>query len=317
MKKVVIAGGSGFVGRAVVDVFAEAGYDVVVLSRSGKPGGGSRVVKWDGKGPGNWYDEVNGADVVVNLCGESVLKPWTPANMASIRESRIGPTCLIGAAIAASSQPAKAWLNVSAVGWYGNTGVREISEASPAANDFLARLCQDWEAEVDKADTPQTRKVKVRIGVAMGYDGDFFKQLSRLTKMFLGGPLGKGQQYVPWIHVQDVARMFLWAAEGEANGPLNATSPHPVTNATLMAAFRSAYSRPPAPPVPEALVLQVCKFMKWDPNLLLGGTRAIPAIALARGFEFDFPDLESAMRDLVDEVPDAWKPPMADAPVAH
>lgn len=308
MKKVVIAGGSGFIGRAVVNVFSEAGYEAVVLSRTAGSGGVARKVQWDAKGPGDWYNEINGADAVINLCGESLICKWTPANRAKLRESRIGPTCLLGAAIAASSEPAKVWINTSAVGWYGDTGVREVSEASPAADDFLGQLCQDWETEMDKIVTPSTRKVKMRIGVALGYDGDFFKQMSRLTKMFLGGPLGTGQQYMPWIHVEDLARMFLWAAESDVNGPLNATAPKPLTNTALMSAFRKAYGRPPAPPVPEFAVEKVCSFMNWDCRMLLGGTRAVPSIALAKGFKFEFEDIDLALADLVDDVPKAWRP---------
>lgn len=307
MKKVVIAGGSGFVGRTVTEVFSDAGYEVVVLSRKGGSHGNARTVLWDAKGPGDWYNEVNGATVVINLCGESVLRKWTDHNKAKLRESRIGPTCILGAAIAASEEPAKVWINTSAVGWYGNTGVREISEASPAAEDFLGTLCRDWEAEMDKADTPRTRKVKVRIGVALGYDGDFFKLVTKVTKMFVGGALGHGQQYVPWIHVSDLAKMYLWAAESDASGAINGTAPTPVTNSALMAAFRTAYGRPPVPALPEAVVRTMCSVMGWEPEMLLGGTRAVPSIALAKGFKFEFETLNEALADLIDDVPKAWR----------
>ncbi|MBS1723028.1 MAG: TIGR01777 family oxidoreductase [Armatimonadetes bacterium] len=313
MGRVVIAGGTGFLGRAAVSEFKEAGYDVVVLSRSGKVVDGAEVVRWDPNGAGDWYSTLEGAHAVVNLCGESLLQRWTPKALKAIRESRLGTTAVIGAAVGACKEPPKVWVNMSAVGFYGNTGQREVSEASPSANDFLGKLCQEWEDEVDKAVTPATRKVKVRGGLILGQGGQPYETLCKVTKMFLGGPLGSGAQYMPWIHVRDFARLLLWAVQGDVRGAVNATAPKPVTNAVFMDAMRAAIGRPPAPPAPAFAVESVCKAMGWDPNMLLGGTRAVPAIPLANGFEFEFGDLHEALRDIVDDVPHAWRTQPASA----
>lgn len=307
MKKVVIAGGSGFIGHALVAAFNAKGYEVAVLSRGDKAIEGARRISWDGKTLGAWQEELNGAHAVVNLCGESIMQRWTPASFAKIRESRIKPTELIGEAIANATTPPQVWINASATGYYGDTGTREISEASPAGKDTLGKLCQEWEAAVDKARTPSTVKTKVRIGIVMGKQSEAFKQLSRLTNLLLGGNLGTGSQYFSWIHVQDLVNLIVWAAENPTNGAVNACSPEPVTNSDLMAAFRKHYGVPIALPAPEFAVKAITGALGWDPQMLLGGTRAVPAIAEARGFEFRFPTIEAALTDLIDDVPASWK----------
>lgn len=307
MKKVVIAGGSGFIGRALISAFTASGYEVVVLSRSDKAVEGARRVSWDGKTLGAWQEELNGAHAVVNLCGESIMQRWTNASLAKIRESRIKPTELIGEAIANCATPPQVWVNASATGYYGDTGTREISEASPAGKDTLAQICRDWESAVDKARTSTTVRTKVRIGIVMGKDSEAFKQLSRLTNMLLGGNLGTGSQYFSWIHVQDLANLIVWAAENPTNGAINACAPEPVTNSDLMASFRKHYGVPFALPAPEFAVRAATKALGWDPQILLGGTRAVPAIAESRGYEFQFPTIEAALTNLIDDVPASWK----------
>jgi uncharacterized protein (TIGR01777 family) len=202
-------------------------------------------------------------------------------------------------------------LNTSAVGWYGDTGGREVSEAAAAASDFLGQLCQDWEAAVDRSSTPRTKRCKLRVGVVLGLKGDVFGLLTRLTRMMLGGTVGTGRQVMPWIHIRDLARLFVWATEVEAEGVLNATAPNPVANEVFMAALRKRYGMLPSPPVPVFVIETVCKVMGWDPNMLLGSVRAVPAIATARGFTFDFPTIDEALDDLVDDTPKAWTSPDA------
>ncbi len=311
MARIVIAGGSGYIGQALVTEFSLEGYEVVVLSRTNRPVPGARVVAWDAASPSeSWYREIDGAEAVVNLCGERLLQRWSPAARARIRESRLGPTCLIGAAIAASTDPARTWVNASATGWYGDTGGKEVSEASPASDDYLGQLCRDWESEVDKAETPGTRRVKLRIGLVLGRDSEALKRLSLLARAFMGGPIGSGRQYMPWIHERDLARLFAWCVTSDVLGAVNATAPNPVTNAEFMRELRSAVGRPGAPGLPSGLAMAVCDAMGWEKVMMLGGTRAVPAIACGRGFEFRFPTLSEALHDLLSEVPKAWKTPM-------
>jgi len=307
MRKVVIAGGSGFIGKALVKEFGANGYEVVVLSRTGNPVEGARAVQWDGKTIGTWQEELSGAEVVVNLCGESVMQRWTPASLQRIRDSRVKTTELIGEAISRCAIPPKTWLNASAIGWYGDTGAREVSEASPAAEDRLGKMCEDWESAVGKAATPNTVKTKVRIGIVFGQGSQAFQQLTRITKMAIGGQLGAGKQYFSWIHIKDLARLFVWAANNPTEGSLNATAPEPVTNVALMSSLRKHLGMPIAPPLPVFVAKAMSRFMGWDSQMLLGGTRAVPAIALARGFEYKFSSIEGALTDLIDDVPDSWK----------
>lgn len=307
MGRVVIAGGSGYIGKALVKAFVDRGHDVVVLSRSGKSVEGARTVRWDATNPGDWYKEIDGAFAVINLCGESLAQRWTPASMERMRESRVGPTCLIGAAIANSQDPASVWVNSSATGYYGDTGMREVSEASPKGKGFLADLCRDWEAEVDKADTPKTRKVKIRTGLVLGPGSPLFDNLLRMTKLFAGGALGSGKQVMPWIHHDDLVRLYVWAVESEVTGAVNGTATKPVTNTAVMSALREAVGRPSVPNLPEFAVKAMAGAMGWDPSFLLGSCRAVPAIALGNGFSFEHTDIQEAVDDLTRSVPEAWR----------
>lgn len=308
MGKVVVAGGSGFIGRAVVAAAVEAGHEAVVLSRSGKAAPGARGAQWDGSTIGHWASEVEGSDGVVNLAGETILKRWTPAHRKAMRSSRVDTTRLIGEAVAACSSPPKAWVNASAIGWYGDSGPREVSEASAAGQDDSASLCRDWEAAVDGSATPGTRKIKVRIGLVLGNDGGALPLLAKVTKAFLGGPLGDGSDYKSWIHIKDLARMVLWAVESDVTGAINGTAPNPVTEADLMSALREALGRPPVPPAPPFVAEAMANLMGIPKEVLLSGCRAVPAIPLARGFQFEFPTIERALSDLLDDVPSAWVP---------
>ncbi len=312
MGKVVVAGGSGFIGAALVEVLQGSGHETVVLSRSGKGPRGSRAVVWDGKSVGPWAAELEGAMGVVNLAGHPVMDRWTPAVMEKIRSSRVETTRAIGEAIASCQTPPTAWVNASAVGYYGDTGAAEVSEASPAAMGFLGDVCRQWEAAVDSAVAPNTRKVKVRIGFVLGRGGGALPLLSTVTKAFLGGPLGSGRQYVPWIHVKDLARIIVWALTEDVHGAINGTAPRPVTNADLMAGLRAAFGRPPVPAAPEPLVRLMLQAQGLPADVVLGGTRAVPAIPLGLGFQFEFETLAQALADLIDDAPRAWSESVPD-----
>jgi NAD dependent epimerase/dehydratase family enzyme len=166
------------------------------------------------------------------------------------------------------------------------------------ATGFLAEVCGAWEQAVDRAETPGTRKVKLRIGFVLARDGGAFPVLVKLTKAFLGGAAGNGRQYVSWIHVDDLVRLVLWLLDGDVEGAVNATSPKPVTNNELMAALRKQMRRPWSPPVPAFVLRVFGRIVGPDADLVLGGQRVIPRVAMDKGFEFSFPELEPALRDL-------------------
>ncbi len=308
-KKLVVAGGSGFIGGALLKEAKERGYETVVLSRSDKPvKNADRVAKWDGKSQGAWTAELEDAQAVVNLSGVSLMGRQTDAYKKKIVDSRVEPTQAIAEAIAAAKNPPKAWINASAVGFYGYTGNHLVCEATGSGEDWLSEVCREWEAPVEEAELPDTRKVRIRFGMVMGKGGGAFDELLKATKFFVGGAFGSGEQYMSWIHIHDLVRMILWAAErGDIHGVLNGTAPKPVPNAEFMAAMREAVGRPPVPPLPDPGVKLIAGIKGIDPNMLLRGTRAIPLIAESKGFEWQHADLHHALDELVDNVPASWR----------
>ena len=304
--KAVIAGGSGFVGKALAKHLTDQGWDVVILSRSGKTIGSARSVQWDGKTAGAWGAELEGADAVINLSGEDVSQRWTDQVRRKVIASRVEPTKAIGEAIQAAQNPPKVWINASAVGFYGETGDRVVTEASPKGTGFLPDICEKWEKAVDEFALPETRQVKMRLGIVFGREGGPLGMLNKVARAGLAAPLGTGRQFISWVHIDDVTRMMEWAIREDVAGIVNANSPNPRSNADIMGVLRDAHGRPPLPPVPEFMVKLSSGIIGIDASTLLMSTRAKPEIALARGFVFLHPDLEETIADLVGVVPEAW-----------
>lgn len=254
---------------------------------------------WDGRRIGDWAKELAGASLVVNLSGSSINQVWTDSAKREILLSRIESTRAIGAALAECDRPPSVWINASAIGYYGDTGSFEVSEASPPGEGFLAETCAAWEAAVDEFDSP-VRRVKMRTGVVLGRGGGALEQLLRLTRLFLGGSAGSGRQFISWIHLRDLVSMFAWAAaESEIVGPVNAVSPNPVTNAVFMRELRSSVHRPWSPPAPAALLRLGARLAGTEGDLVLMSQRVFPQIAEAHDFPFAFPTLREALANLV------------------
>jgi uncharacterized protein len=309
--RIVIAGGTGFLGSPLAEVYAEEGHDVRVLSRTLPPGesrheSGTGVpgitrVGWkpDGRS-GPWASVLDGADAVINLAGESIGdKRWTPQRKALLRDSRILPTRSLTAAIAAVPTAPGVFISSSAVGYYGPSGDEKKTEDSPPGQDFLAQLCEDWEQEARKAVRTGMRLAIVRTGVVLERTGGALPQMVRPFRLFAGGPLGSGRQYMSWIHRLDWVEMVRWiVATPDATGPINATAPHPVTNREFAKTLGSALRRPalvPAPPF--ALKLALGEFA----NSILTGQRVVPARAQALGYHFRYPELDIAFRGIFGE----------------
>jgi len=309
--RIVIAGGTGFLGSPLAEVYAEEGHDVRVLSRTLPPGesrheSGTGVpgitrVGWkpDGRS-GPWASALDGADAVINLAGESIgEKRWTPQRKALLRDSRILPTRSLAAAIAAIPTPPGVFINSSAVGYYGASGDDRKTEDSPAGQDFLAQLCEDWEQESRKAVRAGMRHAIVRTGVVLERSGGALPQMVRPFRLFAGGPIGSGKQYMSWIHRLDWVEMVRWiVATRDAAGPINATAPHPVTNREFARTLGGALRRPALIPTPPfALKLALGEFA----NYILTGQRVIPARAQALGYHFRYPELDIAFRGIFGE----------------
>ena len=242
--KIVIPGGSGLLGRSLSKALLQDGHEVVILTRSLQPGvvvhesnvdlPGLTNAGWqpDGtNGVGSWARLIDGATAVVNLTGESIAaKRWSVAQKARIRDSRVLGTRSVVGAIRAASNPPSTLVNASAIGYYSNRGDEELIEDSAPGNDFMAKCCIDWEAEAHKAEGTIERLVILRTGIALDRTGGALQKMLPPFKMFVGGPLGSGQQYMSWIHYADWVDLVRWTlVTGEAIGTFKATAPEPLS----------------------------------------------------------------------------------------
>ncbi len=297
---IVIAGGSGFLGGPLVQTLTTAGHRVVVLSREGGTGSASeRRVAWTPDGTaGAWASEIDGADAVVNLAGESIAgKRWTDEQKRRILESRVLATRSLVAAIDAATAPPPLLISGSAVGYYGPCGDEPVTEQTRAGRDFLASVCTAWEAEAQRAGSAHTRVVVVRTGLVLARDGGALPQMLPPFWFGVGGPVGSGRQYWPWIHRHDWLALvqFLLTAP-DVSGPVNATAPKPVPNRDFATALGRAMHRPAFMPAPSfALKLLLGEMAE---GLLLSGQRALPTKAEKLGFTFTYARLDDALADL-------------------
>jgi uncharacterized protein (TIGR01777 family) len=298
---IVLAGGSGFLGKALAAALVGRGYPVAILSRSPRQRRteGITEVLWDGKSAGKWMQFIDGAEAVVNLTGKSVNCRYTPASRREIIESRTGSVRALAAAIEQCAVPPKAWVQASSLAIYGDTGDRWCDEYAPHAGDFPAETCKLWEQAFDSVPLQATRKVILRISFALGRDEGALGTLAGLARWFLGGAVGTGRQYISWIHIADLTRMFLAAIEeGDVAGVFNASTANPVTNAEFMRQLRHVLKRPWSPPVPAWVARIGAWAMRTEASLALTGRRAAPRRFRERGFEFQFPELRPALDDL-------------------
>lgn len=301
--KIIVAGGSGQLGSILCKHLSDRAHEVVLLSRTQGPG----RVQWDARTVGDWKAVLEGADAVINLCGTPVVKRWSSKNWSEISTSRLESTRAIGQAIVACQSPPKVWVNASAVGYYGDSGEREVVEATRSGSSKLAELCEEWESECLNAETPQTRKVCARIGVVIGPSLRITQMMSQAAKMFVCAGMGTGKQYMSWIHWLDFVRMIEWCLIELVSGAVNVTAPRPVTNGQMAAAFRDVFCRPPVPSIPTPFVRAFAGLAGMEAELILTGQRVIPEIALARGFKFEFPNLDEALQDVLNQSPEAWR----------
>ena len=293
----VIAGGTGFLGRPLATAF---GPDLIILTRqAARPARtpGTRVREWTPDGTtGPWASVIDGADAVVNLAGESIAGArWTDAQKRRILDSRVLATRSLVAAIAQAGSPPPVFVSGSAVGYYGPLGDEIVTEERAAGADFLAGVCVQWEAEAMRAASPRTRVVCIRTGLVLERDGGALPKMLPPFWFGAGGRVGSGRQYWPWIHRQDWIDLVRFAIRtARVAGPLNATAPHPVTNAEFARALGRSIGRPSFMPTPGfALKLLLGEMAE---ALLLSGQRAVPAKAERLGYEFAFTDLAAALR---------------------
>jgi hypothetical protein len=297
--KIFMTGGTGFVGRTLSRRLTDIGHTITILTRSKSKVTDTELVRFvegDPKTPGDWQRAVPGHDAVVNLAGTSVFAKWTPEYKQSLRDSRILTTRHIVEALPEDAS-AVTLISTSGLGYFGFTGAEKLAEDAPPGDDFLARLAQDWEAEAKKAETKGARVVMARFGVVFGRGGGALEQMTLPFKFFMGGPVGSGRQWVSWIHMEDLCNAIVFCLDNtEIHGPVNFSAPEPVTNKELSQTIGKVLSRPSFIPAPAFMIKLV---LGEFGSVILEGQRAIPKALLDHGFEFTYPDVESALRDIL------------------
>jgi len=308
--RVVIAGGTGFLGTPLAERYAEEGHDVRVLTRSLLPGDtrhdpgtgvpGVTRVGWKPDGQsGPWSVAVDGADAVVNLAGEGIFDArWTPQRKALVRNSRIIATRSLVAAVQSVVSRPRVFVSGSGVGYYGSDDSPKTEDAT-SGDDFLAKICVDWEAEAQKAAHASTRVVCLRTGIVLERSGGALAQMMLPFRFFVGGPLGSGRQYISWIHRLDWIDLVRWiVTASNVSGPVNAAAPVPVTNRVFARALGRAMHRPALAPAP-GFALRLVLGERAQP--ILASQRVLPAKAQAAGFHFRYPEIDQAFRGMFEE----------------
>ncbi|MEI6667918.1 MAG: TIGR01777 family oxidoreductase [Acidobacteriota bacterium] len=303
--RILIAGGSGFLGTPLTAALTAAGHEVIIVSRqpvgtSAGPVGRVITEAWPHEhAAGRWASDRGPFDAIINLAGASIGDVrWSPARKALLVSSRINTTRTLVTLVEHATPRPALLINASAVGFYGNCGEQTLTEEAPAGSDFLATLCRDWEAAAQTARHASTRVVLLRTGLVLDTHGGALARMLLPFKLGVGGPFGSGRQYVSWIHRDDWVRLVVWllGASG-VDGPVNAVSPLPVTNADFAAALGRAMHRPSALPAP-AFALKAALGEMAEP-LLLFSQRVLPARATRAGWVFQHPTLDGALAHLL------------------
>jgi uncharacterized protein (TIGR01777 family) len=308
--KIILPGGSGQVGTILARAFHREDHQVVVLSR--KPSMAPwRTVPWDGQTLGPWTEQLEGADVVINLAGRSVNCRYHARNRREIMDSRVGATRVIGQALAKAKRPPRVWLQASTATLYEHrfdapndeaTGILGGEEpGAPETWRFSIDVAKAWEQTALNAKLPAgTRLVLLRSAITMSPDrGGAFDMLLKLVRWGLGGRNGNGRQYVSWIHEIDFVRAVSWLIEHESlSGPVNLASPHPLPNAEFMRALRQAWGAPFGLPANEWMLEVGAFLLRTETELILKSRRVVPALLLREGFSFRFPTWPEAAREL-------------------
>ena len=298
--KVLITGGTGFVGKVLVKQLLAAGDEVVILTRNvGRAalslGSQCKYFRWDDSNSLPPLEAFAGVDGVINLMGESISKRWDENQKKKIYDSRIFGTKKLVEAIEQLPVKPKVFVSTSAIGIYGNRGSEEITESSTLADDFLSKVCKDWENEANKVKNAGLRVVIIRVGVVLGRGGGALQKLVPLFKLGAGGPVGTGLQYMSWIQVEDLANMYCEVLKNNTlKGVLNGTAPNPVTNAQFTNMLGKVLHRPAFMPAPAFAMKLVLGEMS---QIVLEGQKVLPTKFKETHFRYQYPTLEMALKE--------------------
>jgi uncharacterized protein len=298
--KLIITGATGFIGSILTDRLWNQFHSLVLLSRTPPSEVGVTKKEWFAWSPpsgGEWESAVDGADGIVNLAGEPIAaKRWSKEQKEKLRLSRVDSTRALVNAIAKAKVKPKFLLNASAVGYYGAHGEEIVTETTAPGSDFLSRLCVEWENEALKAERHGIRVIRVRTGIVLGKGRGALAKMVPPFKMFAGGPLGSGKQYMPWIQIEDEIGLLLFLIENEnARGAFNATAPNPVTMEEFAKALGEVLNRPSWVSVPPSALALLTGEMA---DMLLTGQKAVPEAATKLGYTFKYPMIVAALQSL-------------------
>lgn len=299
MKKLILAGGSGFLGRALIHYFSGE-YEIVILSRQTTSIPDARTVYWDAHHGGNWEEELNGAAALINLAGKNVSCRYNASNRAEILQSRVLSTQLLGAAIRRAAAPPPVWINLSTATIYRHAEDRDMDEETGEYHrDFSVLVAMAWEKAFFEADV-SVRQVALRTGIVLGCSGGALPEWLRLVRRGLGGTEGPGSQFVSWIHQEDFAAAVRFAIENpHLSGIYNLTAPEPVTNAYFLRELRQKMGVPIGLPCPAWLLKIGTTLMGTEAELVLKSRRVVPRRLLANGFSFTYPHVTAALEQLL------------------
>lgn len=298
--KIFMTGGSGFVGHHLAMALLEDGHQITTVGRSNKPTTLSEhqsvtFLQADTTKSGDWQNSVAGHDIVINLAGKSIFTYWTKKVEEQIYNSRVLTTRNLAASLTGASDTV--FFSTSALGYYGDRGEDVLTEEEPPGDDFLATVCRDWESEALKVQTDRIRVVVTRFGIVLDRDGGAMSSMIPAYKFFLGGRLGSGRQWFPWIHLQDLIAAYRFAIKHpDISGPVNWCAPHPVRNIDLTKTLANKLNRPVMLPTP-AFVLTT--LLDGFGKAMLCSQRAQPALLQKAGFQFDYGDIDSALEQIV------------------
>lgn len=302
MKRIAVTGATGLIGRSLVPKLLNEGYRLTIFlrdsSRSPWNGKSIELVEWDVMAGPPPVSALEGHDAVVHLAGFPIAAGrWTTSRKRAIRESRvIGTRNLVEALRSSTSRP-PTLLSASAIGFYGNRGTEILTEASPPGTGFLPEVCSQWESEAMAAKELGMRVVLLRTGIVLSTEGGALEKILPPFRLGFGGKLGRGDQYMSWIHLTDLVRLICFSLEIVVDGPLNGTAPHPLTNREFTRVLADVLYRPSFATVPATMLRLM--YGEMAQSLLLEGQNVIPEKAVQEGFEFTFPTLQEALTDLL------------------
>lgn len=300
--KITITGATGLIGQKLCRVLSSENHKLIIITRNSDKArkilpGDSEFLEWDFKNSNLSANLLEGTDTLIHLAGSNIFgKRWNKEYKKEIYDSRIISTRLILDTIRKLNPRPKSFICSSAVGYYGNSGNKILTEDASCGKDFLSQVCKEWEDETRKAELYGIRYVSMRTGIVLDKEGGALQQMLLPFKLFLGGPIGNGKQWFPWIHIDDLVNTYLFALKEEINGPINAVSPNPVTMDDFAKTLGKILHRPSLFKVPP-LVLKIA--LGESSNSVLASIRAVPSKLSGHNYKFKFEELNAALRDLM------------------